>query len=84
MSIDPLPEDIRVYLKAHFSDVEDEAPQGDYYVFSMKLPSGLLRRLKVHRAFFMFSGVVTQYLTENNLAEQLKRGDVEIVRPLPA
>jgi hypothetical protein len=57
MHIDPLPEDIRVYLKAHFTDVEDELQQGDYYVFGLKTTSGLPRRLKVHRHLFMFSGM---------------------------
>ena len=49
MHIDPLPEDIRVYLKAHFTDVEDELQQGDYYVFGLKTTSGLPRRLKASK-----------------------------------
>jgi hypothetical protein len=39
MEIDPIPEDVRQYLRQHFSDVKDELQQGDYYVFSMKTGS---------------------------------------------
>lgn len=30
MEIDPLPEDVRQYLRRHFVDVKDEPAQGDY------------------------------------------------------
>ena len=82
MEIDPLPEDVRQYLRLHFGDVKDEPAQGDYYVFSMRLQSGEPRELKVHRNLFAFSEVVTTYLAEHGLAGQLERGNVEIAEPL--
>ena len=82
MEIDPLPEDIRHYLRQHFQDVSDEPRQGDYYVFLMKLNSGDLRTLKVHRDLFIFSSLVPDYLRNHNLASQLQHEDVEIARPL--
>jgi hypothetical protein len=81
MEIDPIPEDVRHHLRQHFSDVKDELPQGDYYVFSMKTGPGERRELKVHLELFMFSEVVTNYLRENNFAAQLERGNVEIAKP---
>jgi hypothetical protein len=82
MEIDPLPEDVRQYLRQHFSEVNDELPQGDSYVFSMKLASGERREIKVHRELSEFSGVIAAYLNEHNFAARLERGNVEISEPL--
>jgi hypothetical protein len=84
MEIDPVPEDVREYLRKHFRDVKDEPSQGDYYVFSMKLPSGEPRELKVHRNMFVFSEMISAYLREHDFAAQLERGNVEIAKPLPS
>lgn len=81
MEIDPIPEDIRQYLRQHFRDVQDEPSQGDYYVFSMKLLSGARRQMKVHRCFFLFPELVSAYLREHDLVAQLEHGNVEITKP---
>jgi|HubBroStandDraft_2_1064218.scaffolds.fasta_scaffold392670_1 hypothetical protein len=81
MEIDPIPEDVREFLRKHFRDVKDEPPQGDYYVFSMKLQSGELRELKVHRNLFVFSEVVSRYLEQFDFLAQLGRANVEIAEP---
>ncbi|MGA2269047.1 MAG: hypothetical protein ABSH44_11315 [Bryobacteraceae bacterium] len=59
MEIDPVPEDVREYLRKHFRDVKDKPSQGDHYVFSMKLRFGERRELKVHRNIFLFSEVIS-------------------------
>jgi hypothetical protein len=80
---DPIPEDVRAYLCERFRDVRDEAPQGNYYVFSLRLPSGQVRQLKVHEYLFMYSNGVPEFLREHDVASQLERGNVEIAKPLP-
>jgi hypothetical protein len=82
MDVDPIPEDVRQYLREHFRDVTDEPSAGDYYVFSMRLESGERRELKVHRNIFMFSEVVRAYLQQHDFVGQLQRGDVVIAKPL--
>jgi hypothetical protein len=82
MELDPIPEDVRQFLMKNFTDVRDEPPQGDYYVFSLKTSSGPLRHLKVHRSVFIYSEMVSDYLRNEDLAGQLERGDVEIAEPL--
>jgi hypothetical protein len=32
VELDPIPGDVREYLRQHFQDVQDEAREGDYYV----------------------------------------------------
>jgi hypothetical protein len=66
MEIDPVPENIRQSLRQHFRDVKDEPSQGNYYVFSLKLPSGAPREMKVHRNLFIFSELVSAYLREHD------------------
>ncbi|HEX3875348.1 MAG TPA: hypothetical protein VHW24_00070 [Bryobacteraceae bacterium] len=80
MEVDPLPEDVRQYLRQYFTDVRDGASEGDYYVFSVKSSSGKRRELKVHFKLFFYSELVTAYLHENGFAAQLERGNVEITR----
>lgn len=82
MEIDPLPEDIRQFLRKHFHNVKDELPEGNFYVFSMKLTTGEIRELKVHRSIFTFSSLVPDYLRNHDIAGQLQRGNVEITKPL--
>jgi len=82
MLSDPIAEDIRNYLGEHFLDVTDEPAQGEYYVFSMKLPSGQLREMKVHRKILIFADLVPAYLREHDLVAQLQHGNVEIAEPL--
>jgi hypothetical protein len=82
MEVDPIPEDVRQYLHQHFPNVKDEPSQGDYYAFSMKLPSGEPRELKVHRDIFIFSEMIAPYLQDHDFAAQLERGNVEIAKPL--
>jgi hypothetical protein len=84
MEIDPIPEDVREFLRKHFRDVKDEPPQGDYYVFSMKLQSGEARELKVQRDLFFFSELVSRYLEQYDFLRQLESGNIEIVEPLRA
>jgi hypothetical protein len=81
MELDPIPEDIRKYLREHFQEVTDEPPRGDSYIFSVTA-SGTRRELKVHRNFFTFSDLAPRYLREHDIARQLKHGDVSIVDPL--
>jgi hypothetical protein len=81
MEIDPIPEDIRAYLRKHFREVKDEQPQGHYYVFSLKSSSGQIRELKVHEQFFMYLNLVPDYLRDHDLAGQLERGNIEIAKP---
>ena len=80
MELDPIPEGIREYLREHFQEVCDEAPEGDYYVFSVDV-QGTRRYVKVHRNLFMFAELVPRYLRENTIAAQLERGNVEIAEP---
>jgi hypothetical protein len=80
MVLDPIPEDVRAYLRKHFLSVTDEASQGDYYVFSV-IASGTPRVLKVHRNFFIFSELAARYLQDQNIAGQLERGNIEIAKP---
>jgi hypothetical protein len=82
MEADPIPKDVREYLHQHFQEVRDELPQGDSYVFSMRVASGEYRELKVHREVFMFSEGISAYLMQHDFASQLEKGNVEIVEPL--
>ena len=82
LETDPIPEDVRQYLRQHFRDVKDEPSHGDYYVFSVKLASGEPRELKVHRNIFVFSEMIRAYLQDHDFAAQLERGNVEIAEPL--
>jgi hypothetical protein len=79
-NLDPIPEDVRAYLREHFQNVHEESPEGDYYVFGVMV-SGSYRNLKVHRNFFMFADLVPRYLRDNDIAGQLQRGGVEIAEP---
>jgi hypothetical protein len=82
MELDPIPDEVRQFLVKTFADVRDEPAQGESYVFSLTTSSGQLRRLKVHRQMFVYSGVISAYLQDYNFAAQLERGDVEITKPL--
>lgn len=82
MEIDPIPNGVRQYLRQHFQAVKDELPQGEYYVFSIRLESGERRELKVHRNIFVFSESIPAYLRDHDFAGQLRRSDVEIAKPL--
>lgn len=84
MDVDPIPEDVRQYLRGHFRDVKDEPSQGDYYVFTVRLDSGDRREIRVHRNVFVFSEMIPAYLRDNDLAGQLRQGNVEIAEPLSA
>jgi hypothetical protein len=81
MELDPIPEDIRKYLRERFHEVTDEPPQDDFYVFSV-IVSGTRRELKVHRNFFTFSDLASRYLREQDIARQLEHGNVSIIDPL--
>jgi hypothetical protein len=82
MQIDRIPEDMRQYLRAQFGNVQDEAsPLSDYYVFSVALPSSQRRTLTVHRYFFIFPDFVRSCLSDDKLAEKLRKGDVKLSKP---
>lgn len=82
MEVDPIPEDVRRYLQEHFASVRDEPPEGNYYVFSMRLGSGERRELRVHRELFIFADLVPSYLQESDITAQLMKGNVVIAKPL--
>jgi hypothetical protein len=82
MELDPIPEDVRQFLRNNFSDILDEPAQGDYYVFSLKTSSGPGRHLKVHRNVFIYSEMVSEYLRKYDFVGQLESGDAEIAQPL--
>jgi hypothetical protein len=48
MSNDLFLEHIRTYLREYFGEVEDDRPQGDYYVLKVTV-NGTARELKAHR-----------------------------------
>ncbi len=81
VNTDPIPEDIRIYLREHFSDVKDKPSEGHYYVFGLTSSSGQPRELKVHEYLFMYSNLVPDSLRDHDLADQLERGNVEIAKP---
>ena len=82
MEIDAMLEGVRRYLREHFDEVKDEPPQGNSYVFSIKLPLGVPREFKVHRNMVTLSGCIPAYLQENNLAGQLEGSNVQITNLL--
>jgi len=80
MALDPIPEEVRLYLREHFQTVTDEPSTPDYYVFSVTV-QGVRREITVHRNFFMFPDVVPGYLRDIDIARQLETGNVEICEP---
>lgn len=81
MGPDPIPEDVRQFLTKNFADVRDEPRQEDWYVFRLRTSSGQLRRVKVHRNFFMYCKVVPEFLRNSDLVGQLEMGDMVIIKP---
>jgi hypothetical protein len=82
METDRIPEDVRQYLREHFTEVNDELPEKDYYVFSMRVQSGERRQLKVHRGMFVFAHTIPAFLREHDFAARLEQGNQEIAKPL--
>jgi hypothetical protein len=78
MAVDPIPEDVRTYLREHFHDVTDEPSRPDRYVFGVTV-KGIPRKLKVDKSVFTFpADDVRNYLREFDVACQLESSDIEI------
>ncbi len=82
MMSDATQQEVRQFLLAHFTNVQDEQPQGDYWVFTMQTASGKARAVKVHCELLRFEGAVLSYLERHGVARQLQGGNAEIARPL--
>ncbi len=54
MMSDATQQEVRQFLLAHFTNVQDEQPQGDYWVFTMQTASVKARAVKVHCELLRF------------------------------
>jgi hypothetical protein len=79
MEPDRIAEYARQFLVQNFTDVQDELPQDEYYVFSVRASSGQLRHyLKIHKNLAINSSDLLDYLHRHNFAGKLKNSNVGI------
>jgi hypothetical protein len=79
MEPNSIPEHVRQFLSDSFADVRDEPLQKDYYVFSVKPPSGQLRHyMRVRRNGAIQSRRLLEYLRTHDFVGKMKTGNVDI------
>ena len=74
---------VRAYLREHFTEVDDEPRDGDYYVIRVVVAPNVIKRVKIHYIRLAIDDLPAT-VRKVGLAKQLiENGDVSFTFPKP-